>query len=201
MGAAEPSNTPAPRLPPVPVDTTDDAARAGFAAVGSFASAANPVLGTLMWHPELTTRYMPFSDYVKNGGLLPLEQRRLLILRTAWNCGADYQWVAHAGYAREMGVADDVLARIALGASAEGWSPLEGALLRAADELHADRCVGHSTWNVLRGLLTHGELVEVVMLVGNYEMIGMLMNTMRILPSRPAPAYPGNRFLAPEGAD
>jgi len=94
-----------PRLAPVSPEHGASRAQAGFARVTDYAAATNPVLGTLMWHPELTEHYMPFSDYMKNHGRFSVHHRRLVILRTAWNSGADYQWVAHTGYARAAGVA------------------------------------------------------------------------------------------------
>ncbi|HEX4868666.1 MAG TPA: hypothetical protein VFV32_13735 [Acidimicrobiales bacterium] len=41
----------------------------------------------------------------------------------------------HERIARQVGLGDDEIARIAEGPDAAGWSPLEAALLRAPDEL------------------------------------------------------------------
>jgi 4-carboxymuconolactone decarboxylase len=184
----------APRLAPASPDRADERTRRAFGTVAPYGAPTNPVLGTLMLHPELAELYMPFSDYLKNQGRLSPRDRRLAIMRTAWNCGADYQWVAHAGYARTAGVPDEEIERIAAGAEASGWDAPDVAVLRAADELHADRCVSASTWAQLSDRLDARSLVELVMLVGNYQMIALLMNTVGIAPAEDPPNLPGNSF-------
>jgi alkylhydroperoxidase family enzyme len=183
-----------PRLEPVSPDDADDRTRAAFERVGGYASAANPVLGTLMLHPDLAEIYMPFSDYMKNQGCLSTRVRRLAIMRTAWNCGADFQWVAHSRYAKEAGVTKEEIARIAAGPDADGWGTGDVTVLRAADELYADDRIRTGTWRELSQLLDARSLVEFVMLVGNYRMIALLMNTVGIAPKEDPPNLPGNSF-------
>jgi hypothetical protein len=90
-----PRRPPRARLEPrQPGDDPAATAAGSAAAVGKLAPITNPVVGVLLLHPQLAEIYMPFSDYVKNLGLLPPDDRRLAIMRTAWNCGADHQWVA-----------------------------------------------------------------------------------------------------------
>jgi 4-carboxymuconolactone decarboxylase len=190
---------PGPRLPPVTPEEADGETQAVFARLAPYADAHNRVFGTLMWHPQLAEAYMPFSDLLKNSGELPVRHRRLAILRTAWNCGADYQWVAHARLARGDGMTDAELARIAAGPDAAGWDDIERAVLRAADELHLDRCVSDATWAALSARYDGRRLLELVVLVGNYELIAMLTNSARIAPEEPAGALPGNRFRFPCG--
>ena len=185
-----------PRLKPVsPVDAPART-KTAFDRVGVFAAASNPVLGTLLWHPELAEAYMPFSDYMKNRGLLAAHHRRLAILRTAWNCGADYQWVAHAGYARAADVPDEVIERVGVGPLSPLWDEVERATLRAVDELHLDGMISEDTWVRLAEHLEPPQLIELTMLVGNYEMIAMIMNSVGILPDEQAPDLPGNKFRA-----
>lgn len=191
-----PRRPPRVRLEPAPPETRAAGSAAAVAAdtVGKLAPTTNPVVGVLLLHPELAQIYMPFSDYVKNRGLLDADDRRLAIMRTAWSCGADHQWVAHARDARAAGVADDVLARIAVGPDASEWTDHERAILRATDELHADRDISDECWAVLARDMSPPCLIELIMLVGNYEMIAMLMNAGGIPPAEPAPGLPGHRF-------
>jgi hypothetical protein len=62
------------------------------------------------------------------------------------------------------------------------------------DELHADRDITDECWSILALDLSPACLVELIMLVGNYEMIAMLMNAGGIPPAEPAPNLPGNLF-------
>src|ERR1039458_4065366 len=51
------------------------------------------------------------------------------------------------------------------------WDAFEAALLRAADELHADSCIGDATWAVLAGHYDDAQLIELIMLVGRYHLV------------------------------
>ena len=66
------------------------------------------------------------------------------------------------------------------GPEAEGWTELEGAVLRAADELHSDACITDDTWTVLAEHLDERQLTEVPMLVGQYHIISFTLNTLGI---------------------
>ena len=68
--------------------------------------------------------------------------------------------------------------RITTGPSAPGWSALDAALLRAADELHLSRFVSDSTWNALAQRYTQDQLEGVVLIVGNYTQLTMFQNTL-----------------------
>jgi 4-carboxymuconolactone decarboxylase len=183
-----------PRIGPIDVNTVGDETKAVFDAVSPFVPPTNVVVSTLMWSPELTRLYMPFSDYLKNAGRLPPRDRELLILRTAWNCGADYQWVVHQTYGLRNGLNQEDFERIAAGPVEGGWDEFEAAVLRACDELHAQRRVSNETWAMLETRYEQSQLIELLMLVGNYEMIAMVMNSVRISPPGEVADLPGNRF-------
>ena len=74
--------------------------------------------------------------------------------------------------------------RVTAGPGAPGWSDFDRVLLRAADELHASRFVSHPTWAALAERYTEEQLVEVVLIVGNYTQLAMFQNSA----GRPAPA-------------
>ena len=72
-----------------------------------------------------------------------------------------------------------------------GGTCSQRALLRAADELHADGVVGDEVWAQLATHLREHELIELCMLVGHYEMLAMTLNSLRVQPDeivREAPA-------------
>ncbi|MCB9609944.1 MAG: carboxymuconolactone decarboxylase family protein [Polyangiaceae bacterium] len=115
------------------------------------------------------SRFMPF-------GQLPHRTRERLILRTAWNCRCEYEWGQHADLGQRWGVDQAELSKIAKGPEA-AWSALERAQLLAADELHRDRCVSAGTWQALREHHTDAELIELLLLVGHYQMLAGFLNS------------------------
>ena len=66
------------------------------------------------------------------------------------------------------------------GPDAPGWSDFDALLLRAADELHTSRFISEATWNGLADRYTQDQLVEVVLIVGNYTQLTMFQNTLGV---------------------
>ena len=135
------------------------------------------VLGTLAHHPALTRAYHTFNGHVQFGTTLSVRQRELLVLRVASVRRATYEWAQHVVLARDAGLADEEIARVAAGPDAPGWSPLERALLRAVDELLADAMVSDQTWTTLAGELDQRQLMDLVFTVGAYEVLAMALRS------------------------
>ncbi len=60
------------------------------------------------------------------------------------------------------------------------WSPLERALLAAADELVADARIGEATYDALSAELDTQQIMDVVFTVGAYEVFAMAMRTFDV---------------------
>ncbi|HZP40821.1 MAG TPA: carboxymuconolactone decarboxylase family protein [Candidatus Binatia bacterium] len=137
------------------------------------------IFTTLAHHAGLLKRWLPFGTALLMGELPPRD-RELLILRTAFNCGADYEWGQHAKIALLCGVTEAEVARVPAGAGASGWDPFDAALLRAADELHGEACISDATWKALAARYDAKQLVEVPMLVGQYHMVAFALNSLGV---------------------
>ena len=118
------------------------------------------------------------------GGRLPRADSEVLILRTAHNCGCEYEWGHHERLGVAAGLRSEDVERVRQGPGAAGWSQRQELLLRAADELHAERTISDSLWAELRPLYSDRELIELCMLVGHYEMLAMTLNALGVQPDR-----------------
>jgi 4-carboxymuconolactone decarboxylase len=164
-----------PRIAPLPARE-----RTGLAAELLAATplpAAN-IFTTLVRAPGLFRAWAPLGKELLDGRL-PARDRELLILRTAWNCRAEYEWAQHAVAGRGAGLADDEILRVTAEGT-DGWPRWEAALLRAADELHTDTSMGDPTWAELATRYDTGQLIEVPMLVGQYHMVAMTLNSIGV---------------------
>ena len=137
-------------------------------------------LGTLAQHPELTTAFHTFNGHVLFGSTITPRQRELLVLRVAHRRAAEYEWTQHVVMAGDAGISAAEVQRIVEGPDAEGWSPLEAALLRAVDELVDDAVVGDATWATLAEHLDTEQLMDVVFTVGAYEVVAMAFKTFGV---------------------
>jgi alkylhydroperoxidase family enzyme len=137
------------------------------------------VLGTLARHPDLARAFHTFNGHVLFATTLTPRQRELLVLRVAAVREAEYEWAQHAVLAGDAGISDDEVARVR-SRDVVGWPPLEGALLRAVDELVRDAVVSDETWAALAAELSEQQLMDVVFTVGAYDLLAMAFRTFGV---------------------
>lgn len=168
-----------PRIAPVAdVATLDDESRA-LLSVTETAQTVN-IFRTLVRHPKLLKRWTVFANHVLFKSSLPLRDRELLILRVGWLCRAEYEWSQHVLIARSVGISDEEIDWIAEGPGAAGWGGFDAALLRAADELHADSFVSDGTWKALAERYSTQQLMDLVFTVGQYTLVSMALNSFGV---------------------
>src|SRR5690348_5413166 len=92
---------------------------------------------TLARHPVLLRDWLPLGSRLLLGGTLPPRDRELVILRTAWLCGCEYEWGHHARIGTRAGLSEDEVAGVR-DPSAARWSGHDAAVLRATGELVRD---------------------------------------------------------------
>jgi len=179
-----------PRIPPITDKESDDEIKELLAGSGSMAGPASNIFSTLVRHPGLFRKWMPYGGKLLAGGKLPARDRELLILRTAWNCRAAYEWGHHVTIGRAAGLTDEEIARVPRSPAAAGWSAFDAALLRAADELHADAVLSEASWTALAARYQERQLIEVPMVVGQYHMVAFLVNSLGVEPDPGSPPLP-----------
>jgi alkylhydroperoxidase family enzyme len=168
-----------PRLDPLPEAEWDDEQRDLVRGAERDGRALN-IYRTLVRHPKLLKRWGVFGAHILYKNSLPPRDRELLILRTGWLCRCQYEWGQHVIIARACGLTDDEIARIQDGPEAGGWSEADAALLRAADELHADAFVSDATWQALSERFDSRQLLDLVFTAGQYHIVSMALNTLGV---------------------
>jgi 4-carboxymuconolactone decarboxylase len=138
------------------------------------------IFATLAHHPRLLKRWSAFGGVLLFRGELDPRERELLILRTAWNCRAHYEWGHHVPMAQSGGLDDTEIARVKAGPSADGWNERDTLLLTAADELHTANQVSDATWAGLEKLYNPAQLIEICMVVGQYHLVAFTLNSLGV---------------------
>jgi 4-carboxymuconolactone decarboxylase len=144
-------------------------------------------------HPELMKKWRTFSDYILNQSTLPERDREILILRIGWLCGSEYEFGQHSRIGEKAGLKPEEIIKITKGPEAPGWAPFEAALLRAADELHADAFISDSTWGTLSKRYNEKQMMDLVMTVGQYNMVSMFLNTCGVQLDSKVTGFPESR--------
>lgn len=178
------------RIPPLPPEQWTDLARSVLAPTrervaeleGDPAPAPRPlhILTTLAHHPELLSSFVSFAATLTLRGRLSRRDAEILSLRAAWNCRSDFEWGHHRLYALAAGLSEQEIAAVARAPDASRWTAAEAALLRAADELHAERTILPETWDLLCEHYDEAQRIELLFTVGQYTTLSTITNALRI---------------------
>lgn len=124
---------------------------------------------------------------VMAGGLLDrgsigMRDRELVIDRTTWRCGSEYEWGVHVTFfGPRVGFGETEIADLCReDPQATAFEPREKLLLQLCDQLHADAQVGDDLWEALAAEYTAEQLVELVVLAGLYHAISFATNAFRV---------------------
>ena len=131
-------------------------------------------------HPGTFRCQMQLGIELTAHGAISPRERELAVLRVALLCGAPFEWVQHVGHARRLGLTDAEIQRVIEGSSAAGWTQHDRAVVRAVEELIADKCMSDETWETLSKSWNEMQLLEMPMLVGCYFMLALQQNSVRI---------------------
>jgi alkylhydroperoxidase family enzyme len=141
------------------------------------------VLELFAQHLPLSGSWLPFTEMLSGpDARLAPAQRELVILRVAWRTRSGYEWRAHRRMGGEAGLSVAQLEAIADGPTAEVWSPLERALLRATDEMIDAQRVGDETWAGLAEHFAPAEVLELLFLAGGYLCLAAVLNSAGLEP-------------------
>ncbi len=180
-----------PRIAPIEDQDTDAETLAQLAKLsGMGGGRVLNIFRTLAHHPELMRRWLVFANHVLGKSTLPARERELAILRVGFLCKSEYEWGQHVLIARRCGISDAEIARVAEGPGARGWSEPEAALIRAADELHADQIVSDATWATLSLHFDRKQLMDLVFTIGQYHLVAMALNSFGVQRDPGVPPLP-----------
>ena len=182
----QPMGLAAPRIAPLPAAEWTDEHRRLAEQYGGDGRADNQ-LHTLLNVPAIVEGLMPVTVYLGEESTVPARHRSLLILRAAWLCGNQPLWATHAARARDGGLTDDEIRRIAEGPDADGWDPFERTLLQLADQLYLNSSVTDATWSALSAQYAEPNLIDAVETVNHFTVLSMIYNSYGIQPDDDTP--------------
>jgi AhpD family alkylhydroperoxidase len=131
-------------------------------------------------HRKLFRGWLRFAGRLMPGGSLPRRETELVILRVAHLRGCEYEFEHHVRLGKRAGVTPADVERVEQGPEAAGWSERERTLLRTVDELHETGDLSDDAWTELRAQVDPQRAIELVILVGHYEMLATAITALRI---------------------
>jgi len=187
-----------PRIPPRPYRDWDAGVRDALSVIRMPSTARPPdggrrasnLVGVLAWHPELAKAFFLFSNHLF-ASTLPDRAREMVTVRVAWLRRGEYEWAQHVTMAAVAGMSEAEIDAISAGPDSAIWGPVDAALLRATDEIVADRTISDETWRLLAGHFDRRQLMDLVFTVGAYDMLAMACNTVGVELDPGMTGFPG----------
>jgi alkylhydroperoxidase family enzyme len=179
-----------PRLKPLPESEWNDEQRNFLEHYRRKSGKIYNIFLTQARHPEMSKKWGVFSDYILNGSTLPPRDRELLILRIGWLCRSEYEFGQHSRIGMKAGLSQEEVERITKGPEAPGWSLFDAALIKAADELHSQALISDATWGVLAQTYDEKQMIDVIMTVGQYNLVSMFLNSAGVQLDQKVTGFP-----------
>lgn len=174
-----PADPPA-RMPQLRPEDFSEEAREMFARwkVGPFKDAdSNPVLKTFAHHPKLADLFSQLNIHLLLTSSVPVRQRQIAIMRTAWVCEARYMWSSHLRTSLGFGLEPELFAPLQVGASDPYFTEFERTIIRATEELVNDRRIGDANWRALSAEWNEQQLLDFMFTVGAYVLTAGVMRS------------------------
>lgn len=147
------------------------------------------IFSTLRRSPALYKGFLALGGHLLGAGVLPPREREIVILRTGWRCGSEYEFAQHTRIGADAGLTDTEIARLAV-ESKGGWDTDDAALLSMVDEICADESVSDETWQLLSARWAEDALLELLVLTGFYRLVSGLLNGVGVALEADAAGWP-----------
>jgi AhpD family alkylhydroperoxidase len=129
--------------------------------------------------------WLHFAGRLMPGGRLPRRETELVILRVATIRDCAYELEHHERQGRRACVTAADVERVRAGSAADGWQRHERLLMRVTEELLATRDLDDTLWSELRAAYDERTVIEILLLVGHYDMLATTLGTLRLEPDPP----------------
>jgi 4-carboxymuconolactone decarboxylase len=171
---------PPARMPPLTPETCTAEANDMFERWRSGAfknSDQNPVLWTFAHHPQLAELFSAFNIHLLSTSTLPVRQRQIAIMRTAWLCNACYMWSSHLRTSLRRDIEPELFGPLQVGASDPYFTAFERTVIDATEDLVRDRLVSDTHWQALAAQWNNSQLLDFLFTVGTHVLLAGVMRS------------------------
>lgn len=136
------------------------------------------VYRTMAHHPALLAAWAGLREHIVNKTALGPELSEVVILRTGFRLGSDYEWSHHVVRARAKGFSDDRIRSLA--GSLDAMEPLDALLAGAVDELLENHSLSEAQVADLGRALGKEAVFDLVATVGFYSVLAYTLNSFSV---------------------
>ncbi|MGO1166375.1 MAG: carboxymuconolactone decarboxylase family protein [Janibacter sp.] len=160
--------------------------RWGFArAAGKVTGTEPPAIFTTLGRTKgLFTGWLHFAGRLMPFGSLQRRESEMVILTVATERQCEYEREHHRLLGKRAGLTTAEIEGILAGGVVESLSPRESVLRESAQTLVRTKDLDDEQWARLQRMTTEREAIELLLLVGHYDMLATTLMTLRLEPDK-----------------
>ena len=148
-------------------------------------------IGAMIHVPELTQRGEVLREYLRGDlSSLPAQTRELAMILTAREMDCQYIWHAHAGFARESGLSDNLVNSLRDKKDLPKLSTEENAVINYGREFFRTHHVTQKSFDAALECFGVRGLVELTNLMGYYAALAFNVNAFKMEIPQDSPEIP-----------
>lgn len=164
------------RLPALTRDALDDEGKAVWDYV--VGDGPRPLTGPAavsMHSPKVAEAFQMLNQYLRNAGVLEPRDYEIAIMQAAREFEQPYEWSAHEGASRRIGVPDAVIDIIKYDREIAGIGERDALILRFARALLREHRVSSELYAEVVDVFGQQGMVELATIMGDYIMVGFVL--------------------------
>ena len=177
------------RLPALSRDDLDAEGKAAYdLVVGDGPQPTTGPAAVSMYSPKVAEAFHLLNQYLRNDGVLTQRYYEIAILVGAWEIEQQYEWSAHEPAALRAGAPQAVIDTIKYDREPVGLSAEDTMIINLGRQLMREHELDSELFSAVVDRFGEQGLVELVTIMGDYVMVGMLLTAIdqHLPPSRPA---------------
>lgn len=130
--------------------------------------------------PSAATGFLKLGGAILRDNALDSRLRELVILRVGMLSNASYEVHQHRRVARKVGVSDEKIEAVAIGADAPVFDNTERLILRFTDAVVHDVKAPPELFDAVLARLDHRRMSELVLTIGYYMMVSRFLENFEV---------------------
>ncbi len=123
-------------------------------------------------------------------GSLDERVRELVILRTGWRTGSEYEFCQHVAIAKRLKISDEDILGVRNPDSCKSFNERDRAVIKLTDELLEGTEISASTWDALTRSFEAPELVELLAVTANWRFFAVFLKAAKVPLDNGVPGWP-----------
>jgi 4-carboxymuconolactone decarboxylase len=164
------------RLPPLAREDLDDEGKAVYdRIVGDGPAPTTGPVALSLYSPRIAQVFSDLNAYLRYNGVLSPRHTEVAIIVAAWEIAQQYEYSAHEPAALMYGAPQAVIDTIKYDREPVGLSPEETVIIKLGRAILRDHKVDPALYAEAEKLFGRRGIVELVTVMGDYVMVGMVM--------------------------